>query len=71
MCNYCKLNHCKSLAKKEGKRIILKNSEPYFMNGIIVFAVPNGEELPDYIEPTWKYPNGDENYQKYRMAQKT
>lgn len=66
MCNYCKLNHYKSLARKEGKRIVLKPSN--FMNSTIIFSIPKGEKLPVYIEPNWKYPNGDENYQKYRKA---
>lgn len=62
-CNYCSLNHYKLLAKREGKRIVLKPSN--FMNGIIVFAVPKGKKLLSYIEPNNKYPNGDKNYQKY------
>lgn len=63
MCNYCHLNHYKLLAKREGKRIILKPSN--FMGGTIVLAVPKGEKLPTYTEPCEKYPNGDKNYQKY------
>lgn len=63
MCNYCRLNHYKSVAKKQGKRIVLRSSN--FMDGTIVFAVPNEEKLPSYIEPNKDYPSGDENYQKY------
>lgn len=66
MCNYCNLNRYKSLARKEGKRVVLRPSN--FMGGTIVFAVPKGKKLPAYIEPNWKYPNGDENYQKYRKS---
>ena len=66
MCNYCKLNHYKSLARREGKRIILKPSN--LMGGTIVFIVPKGEKLPTYIEPNDDYPNGDKNYQKYRKS---
>lgn len=66
-CNYCNLKHYKSLARKEGKRIVLRPSN--FMGGTIIFAVPKREKLPpSYIEPCDEYPNGDKNYQKYRKC---
>lgn len=66
MCNYCKLNHYKSLARREGNHVVLKPSN--FMGGISIFIVPKEEKLPVYIEPNDDYPNGDANYQKYRKA---
>ena len=65
-CNYCNLQRYKREAKKRGNKIITKPSN--FM-GVCIFEVPKEmKEIPKYIEPNKKYPNGDEIYQKYRIA---
>lgn len=66
MCNYCTLSSLKRQAKKENKRIVLKQS--HFMGGMEVFTVSKGERLPEYKEPSDEYPNGCEVYQKYHKA---
>lgn len=68
-CNYCNLQALKRQAKAEGKRVVRRPSK--FLNGIDVWLVPKGEQLPppkDMIDPCNAYPNGNLAYAKYHVA---
>lgn len=68
ICNYCLLKKYMSKAsKKDVNKIVIKRSS--FMGGFLVFEIPKEMgDIPKYVEPNKRYPNGDRVYKKYIKA---
>lgn len=66
-CNYCRYQVYKRRAAQQEKKIVVKTSHS-ILGGVDLFALPKGEKLPPYKEPSKRLPNGCEVYKKYHVA---
>ena len=66
-CNYCSFKRLKKRAKEKGM-VVKKVSAIWGIGGYELFVVPKTisvQEIRKWKEPTYSFPNGDENWKKY------